>query len=152
MTAFSREDAETQQQLWLVCQAAGGASSTSARPVLRGASVAAGEAVGMKRLVVTTSHVLSLHVGNVASASGGAASSGERPGGGTGAEGEKPQLEWYERLVSIATAEESGGEVVLHLRDGGMRFVPCAGGQRERRACFDILHNALQYVEAHSAE
>ena len=106
----------------------------------------------MKRLVVTTSHVLSLHVGNVASASGGAASSGERPGGGTGAEGEKPQLEWYERLVSIATAEESGGEVVLHLRDGGMRFVPCAGGQRERRACFDILHNALQYAEAHSAE
>eukprot|EP00900_Chrysochromulina_parva_P011582 jgi/Chrpa1/20424/Chrysochromulina_OHIO_Genome00022752-RA len=80
--------------------------------------------VGSKRLVVTTKHVLSLNVG--------ASFDGE------------VQLEWFERLESLAIAEESASEIILHLRDGGMRFVHCAGGSRERKAVFEMVDRALR--------
>ena len=38
------------------------------------------------------------------------------------------RLEWHEPLVNVGAAEQSSSEVVLHLKGGGMRFVPCVGG------------------------
>ena len=62
--------------------------------------------------------------------------------------GEQPQLEWFERLSAIGTLEESAAEIVLHLRDGGMRFVPCAAGQRERRDLLEMVSQALKALQA----
>ena len=99
-------------------------------------------AFGTKRLVVTTTHVLSLHLG------GGGGSSGGGVGGmGEGSSSQQPALEWFERLNAISTLEESASELVLHLRDGGMRFVPCAAGARERRDVFEVVDLALRSLQ-----
>jgi len=135
LSTFSRYDAEVQQQLWLVTKtgaALNRRSNLSAATLkeLGNGRYAAGRPcggpgmVGSKRLVVTTKHVLSLNVGAI--------SDGE------------VQLEWFERLESLAIAEESASEIILHLRDGGMRFVHCAGGSRERKAVFEMVDRALR--------
>jgi len=139
LTAFSEYDAVLQQQLWLVTQPGKGGRSGEALKAIRQGRYAAGRACGgpgavnSKRLIVTTKHVLSLNVGG----SGGGSSRGEGDA----------QLEWYEALTSIATCEESSAEVVLHLRQGGMRFVPCAGGTSQRRAVFEIIDRALRAID-----
>ncbi|KOO28183.1 vacuolar protein sorting-associated protein vps13 [Chrysochromulina tobinii] len=135
LSTFSRYDAEVQQQLWLVTKTGAALnrrsnlSAATLKELGNGRYAAArpcGGAgmVGSKRLVVTTKHVLSLNVG--------ASSDGE------------VQLEWFERLESLAIAEESASEIILHLRDGGMRFVHCAGGSRERKAVFEMVDRALR--------
>ena len=86
--------------------------------------------------MVTTTHVLSLHLG----AAGGSSRGGEL--------GEQPTLEWFERLSGIGTLEESASEVVIHLRDGGMRFVPCAAGQREKHELFEMVDQVLRSLQA----
>ena len=145
LLSYSVEEAEVQQQLWLVVQAGGKKYRNLAEGrYCAGRRCGALKHHGAKRLVVTTIHVISLHVGH---AGGAAGSSGGIVGGASASE---LQLEWYEALTNVATAEETGGELVLHLRDGGMRFVPCAGGTRERRACFDIVDRALKNVVLHA--
>ena len=42
------------------------------------------------------------------------------------------------------TLEESSTEIVLYLRDGGMRFVPCAGAANERHAVYEMVQEALR--------
>ena len=71
---------------------------------------------------------------------------GSRDSGGP--DTQQTSLEWFERLASIGTAEESSNEIVLHLRDGGMRFVPCVAGQRERRAVYEMIEAALRGLQA----
>jgi len=135
---FSGVDAEAQQQLAVLVQAGGKRLKPLADGRYIGSRMCGGpRAFGTKRLVVTTTHVLSLHVGG-----GGAAPGSSRE------VGEQPTLEWFERLSAIGTAEQSSNEVVLHLRDGGMRFVPCAAGQRERRELFNMIAQALRGMQA----
>ena len=86
-------------------------------------------AFGSKQLVTTTAHVIAI------STSGGGGSSSSGSGGGA--------IEWFERLSNIAAAEVSGAEVVLHLRDGGMRFVPCAHSPGARQELFRVVMSAL---------
>ena len=62
--------------------------------------------------------------------------------------GEQPVLEWFERLSSIATLEESATEIVLHLRDGGMRFVPCHAGRQERKELYEIVEQGMRSLQA----
>ena len=57
------------------------------------------------------------------------------------------QVEWFEKLSAIATLEESAAGLVVHLRAGGMRFVPCAAGARERRALFELVDAALRSLQ-----
>ena len=137
--AFSKADADAQQQLAVLIQAGG----KRLKPIGAGRYIAARpcggpRAFGTRRLVVTTTHVLSLQL------SGGHAGSS---GGGVGGSSEQPTLEWFERLGAIATLEESTSELVLHLRDGGMRFVPCAAGARERREVFEMVDSALRSMQ-----
>ena len=154
LSTFSRYDAEVQQQLWLVTQPGSGAGGKVKHPVAALRDIASGRfaagrpcggpgAVGSKRLVVTTKHVLSLQTGS------GGASAGHAEGSRRAAEGDVA-LEWYEKLHNVATAEESAAEVVLHLRDGGMRFIHCAGGVRERRAVFEVVDRALRTLDLSS--
>ena len=125
--------------MWRVAWAQGGKRLKS---IADGRYIAArpcggARAFGTKRLVVTTTHAVSLHLNSA----GGAGSSG---GGG---EHQPATLEWYEPLSAIATLEESSAELVLHLREGGMRFVPCAAGARERRELFEMVDAALRSLQ-----
>ena len=143
LRAFARADAEAQQQLAVLVQAGG----KRLRPLAEGRFVGArpcggARAFGSKRLVVTTAHVISLHMAFSGSGSVGSSRGGEREHGG-----EQAQLEWYERLAAIATLEESSSELVLHLREGGMRFVPCAAGARERRELFEMVDTSLRALQ-----
>ena len=102
---------------------------------------------------MTTTHVISLHLGSAAQASQvGASGAGSSRDVALGADGprigEATTLEWFESLARIATLEESSAELVLHLRDGGMRFVPVAAGDEERRECFNIVSDALRMLQA----
>ena len=63
------------------------------------------------------------------------------PQGGNGA-----HIDWHESLESIRAAEQSSSEVVLHLADGGMRFVPCVGGAPAVRALFVKIDLALRQL------
>ena len=143
LRAYSRADADMQQQLAVLCQGGGKrfASLAAGRYI---ASCAAGgaRAFGTKRLVVTTTHVASLHLGGAGT--GSAAGSSRDPDHGSAQRSEPATLEWFEPLSRIGTLEESSSELVLHLRDGGMRFVPVAAGAQERRDCFRMLSDALR--------
>ena len=90
----------------------------------------ANERAGSRLLVLTTTHVvcLSRSVGNSA------------------------ELEWAEPLSAIATAEVAAEEprtdvrLVVHLRDGGMRFVE--GDARLRRSFVTKLASAIRALAA----
>ena len=58
------------------------------------------------------------------------------------------QMEWHEPLANVAAAEQSSSEVVLHLRGGGLRFVPCDGGAPVVRSTFQKVDAALRRVSA----
>ena len=131
---FSQADAEAQQQLSVICQAGGKRFRSLGEGRYCGARPS-GE--GQKRVIVTTSHVVSIHVGLAARASG----SSNSGGSGIGKDKE-PKLEWYEQLANVRTLEESGKSLVLHLQDGGMRFLPCSS--TELRACFHLVEQALR--------
>ena len=82
--------------------------------------------------------------GRRASGSSSAAASSSSAAGARGEQhGDQPTLEWFEKLTAIGTLEESVAELVLHLRDGGMRFVPCAAGPKERHEVYEIVSHAL---------
>jgi hypothetical protein len=149
LLTFSRADAEMQQQLAGICQAGG----KRLRPLAEGRYIASRPiggpgAYGTKRLILTTTHVISLHVGGAAASAAGSSSSSSGGGGGGGSRGDVATLEWYEPLSKIGTLEESSAELVLHLRDGGMRFVPLATSRNERRECFRVVSEALSMMQS----
>ena len=126
---YSRDEAEGQQQLWLVCQAGG----KRLKPIASGRYCAGrrcgpASAPSSKRVIVTTAHVLQLQLPS------------GRAGGGAHAE---PQLEWHERLLNVATAEETAAEVLLHLKDGGVHAVKCSTSA-ERRAVLQMVERGLR--------
>ena len=84
---------------------------------------------GTKAVITTTTHVISM------SLTGGGSSSGSGAGGGA--------IEWFERTTSIAAVEVAATEVVLHLRDGGMRFIPCAHSSGARQELFRVVNRAV---------
>ena len=94
---------------------------------------------------MTTTHAISLHAGGGGGGGGGGGSSGGSSGSGSSGTGnEAPSIEWFTPLTMIAAVEETGAEVILHLRDGGARVVPCAGGERERHACYTMVQEVLR--------
>ncbi len=116
---YSRGAAEAQQLL--VATLAGGGKSL--RTLSEGrycghATYGGPREPSSKRLVVTTTHAISLDA------------SGE--------------YEWSEPLSRVGALEESGEELMLHLRDGGIRFVPCIAGSKERKACFELVDRCLR--------
>ena len=129
-----------QQQLAVICQAGG----KRLRALSEGRYIASRPAggpgaYGAKRLIVTTTHVISMHVGGGAGqGSGGAGSSSAR---------DIVSLEWFEALARIGALEESSAELVLHLKDGGMRFIPVAAGTAERHECYRIVEQALSSLQ-----
>ena len=72
---------------------------------------------GQRRCVATTTHVL-LYSGG--------------------------ELTWAEPLANLGALEQTGDAVVMHLRDGGVRLVPCAGGASERNECFELIDRCLR--------
>ena len=139
LLAFSRADAEMQQQLAVICQAGG----KRLRALSEGRYIASRPAggpgaYGAKRLIVTTTHVISMHVGSGAGQGSGGAGSSAR---------DIVSLEWFEALARIGALEESSAELVLHLKDGGMRFIPIAAGTAERHECYRIVEQALSSLQ-----
>ena len=61
------------------------------------------------------------------------------------------RLEWHEPLVNVGAAEQSSSEVVLHLKGGGMRFVPCFGGAPAVRSTYAKVDLALRLAEGMNA-
>ena len=146
--SFSRADAEAQQQLAVLIQSGGKRLKSIAEGRFIAARPCGGpRQFGMKRLVVTTTHAISLHLGG-GGHGGGGSSSGSPHGPTSPRHGEQPVLEWFERLSSIATLEESATEIVLHLRDGGMRFVPCHAGRQERKELYEIVEQGMRSLQA----
>ena len=84
---------------------------------------------GSKCIITTTVHVVAIIL------SGGGSSSGSS---GSGA-----SVEWLERTTSVAAVETTGNGLVLHLRDGGMRFVPCAHSSGARQELFRVVNSAV---------
>ena len=87
-----------------------------------------------------------MHVGGGFGGGGGAASSSGGGGGGGGRD--VATLEWYEPLARVGALEESSAELVLHLRDGGMRFVPIAASAADRHECYRIVSDAWSSLQA----
>jgi hypothetical protein len=138
-----------QQQLAGICQAGG----KRLRPLAEGRYIASRPiggpgAYGTKRLIITTTHIISLHVGAAAAASAAGGSAAASSSSSSSSRGDVPTLEWYEPLGKIGTLEESSSELVLHLRDGGMRFVPLATSRNERRECFRVVSEALSMMQS----
>ena len=122
LVPFDLADAEAQQLLRQIA-----ASGTSGRTRALGeARFCSQVPLGGGRLfVLTTSHSLLLSL----------------PQGGAAA-----QMEWHEPLDNIGTAEQSSSDIVLHLRDGGMRFVPIVGGAPAVRSLFTKIDTALRLI------
>lgn len=85
--------------------------------------------LGQHLVITTTSHI-------IAAALNGASSTSTSISG---------NMKWYESVASVAAVEATGNAVVLHLRDGGVRFIPCAQS-RAREELFRLLNHIVTGV------
>jgi len=118
VTAYSTSSAEAQQ--FITASLARGGSkqrALSSGRYVGHAACGGPREQGQRRCVATTTHVL-LYSGG--------------------------ELTWAEPLANLGALEQTGDAVVMHLRDGGVRLVPCAGGASERNECFELIDRCLR--------
>jgi len=127
LTPFSEMSARMQQLLVSLDDNRSGGTS---RGRFCGHAFCGGPAdFGKKVVLTTTSHIVEV-----------ALNTGSSGGGGN-------SIQWTERLPFVAAVEETPNEVVLHLRDGGMRFIACSH-PHALQELFSLLNKAVTGISS----